>query len=145
MQRILFYEFYLILFCTQYWNKLVCRYYELHTLKFINWWWIRPTIAYVTFCRWSGVLLMSLLIAVPPEVQINTPKIVKGVLYWTTTQQQLLITTTDEVYNQMSHLLSIRNVFVSAIFRLITNCTRDIGTCQAWRVLLTWEHELHTQ
>ena len=26
---------------------------------------------------------MSLLIAVPPEVQINTHKIVKGVLYWT--------------------------------------------------------------
>ena len=35
--------------------------------------------------------------------------------------------TTDEVYNQMSHLLSIRNVFVSAIFRLITNCTRDMA------------------
>ena len=34
---------------------------------------------------------------------------------------------TDEVYNQMSHLLSIRNVFVSAIFRLITNCTRDMA------------------
>ena len=33
---------------------------------------------------------------------------------------------TDEVYNQMSHLLSISNVFVSAIFRLITNCTREI-------------------
>ena len=33
---------------------------------------------------------------------------------------------TDEVYNQMSHLLSIPNVFVSAIFRLITNCTREI-------------------
>ena len=49
--------------------------------------------ASVTFCRWSGVLLMSLLIAVPPEVQINTHKIVKGVLYWTTTQQQLPITT----------------------------------------------------
>ena len=28
----------------------------------------------VTLCRWSGVLLMSLLIAVPPEVQINTRK-----------------------------------------------------------------------
>ena len=35
-------------------------------------------------------------------------------------------TPTDEVYNQMSHLLSIPNVFVSAIFRLITNCTREI-------------------
>ena len=52
---------------------------------------------------------------------------------------------TDEVYNQMSHLLSIPNVFVSAIFRLITNCTREItplestnctrnGTCCIWRV-----------
>ena len=28
----------------------------------------------VTLCRWSGVLLTSLLIAVPPEVQINTRK-----------------------------------------------------------------------
>ena len=48
---------------------------------------------------------------------------------------------TDEVYNQMSHLLSVPNVFVSAIFRLITNCTREItplestnctrsGTCE---------------
>ena len=52
----------------------------------------------VTFCRWSGVLLMSLLIAVPPEVQINTHKIVKGVLYWTTTQQPLPITTTKSRY-----------------------------------------------
>ena len=32
----------------------------------------------VTFCRWSGVLLMSLLIAVPSEVQINTHKIVRN-------------------------------------------------------------------
>ena len=44
--------------------------------------------------------------------------------------------------DQMSHFLSIPNVFVSAIFRLITNCTREItqpestncsrnGTCHA--------------
>ena len=34
-------------------------------------------VVYVTFCRRSSVLLMRLLIAVPPEVQINTHKIVK--------------------------------------------------------------------
>ena len=28
--------------------------------------------------------------------------------------------------DQMSHFLSIPNVFVSAIFRLITNCTREM-------------------
>ena len=33
-----------------------------------------PYNTYATFCRWSGVLLWSLLIAVPPEVQINTPR-----------------------------------------------------------------------
>ena len=53
----------------------------------------------VTFCRWSGVSLMSLLIAVPPEAQINTHKIVKGVLYWTTTQQQLISDTPDHRQN----------------------------------------------
>ena len=30
-------------------------------------------------------------------------------------------------FNQMSHSLFIPNVFVSAIFRLISNCTRDMA------------------
>ena len=51
-------------------------------------------------------------------------------------RNHLLVLGTDEVYNQMSHLLSIRNVFVSAIFRLITNCTRDMALVK-FDVLLT--------
>ena len=65
-------------------------------LNFRNESMLLRNIACVTFCRWAGVLLMSLLIAVPPQVQINTHKIVKGVLYWTTTQQQLPITTVPQ-------------------------------------------------
>ena len=37
-----------------------------------------------------------------------------------------LTSVTDQVWNQMSHFLSIPNVFVSAIFRLITNWTREM-------------------
>ena len=40
---------------------------------------------------------MGLLIALAPEVQINTQKIVKGVPYWTTTQQQLSVATATYV------------------------------------------------
>ena len=65
---------------------------------------------------------MSLLIAVPPKLQINTHTIVKGVLHWTTTQQQLLITT---VHTLIAPLIIYVNYTITTTYtswlRLVTS------------------------